>query len=143
MTKQNKWDCFLITSFYRRPDMRMRVVIEIYNDDVTDLLRTPVNDSQQYDTVRVFICSALKRLSSILFRHEITEAYDIAMTLPDSCCTADVKRKSRFTKDEAKELRSDRSRYRANSLERIAMAENRYKHSHQKAVPLNHKHPSI
>lgn len=108
MTRQQRWDSFLITSFYKRSDVPMSRLIEIYNSDVRGLLRLPSTPWQNRSSTRVFICNCLpKEFSTYLWTKEITDAYEIALTLPeDSYGTIGVPYSQFTPKDRARFKRS-------------------------------------
>ena len=116
MDAQTKWDCFLITSFFKRGDMRMNHITAIYNRSIEGLLRTPVENFQRFSTVRVFVCQALPKLGELLWTKTIEDAYDIAVTLPDSLVTKH-KVYSKFSRKERNERQVD---MRHNEADHIA-----------------------
>lgn len=121
MTKQQKWDCFLITSFYKRPGINMGMIINIFNDDIEGLKRTPIIEYQMYTACMPFICNCLHPLGDILFNKEISDAYDVAMTIPDSLVTS-KKRYGVLQKEHRNKAYSDKKKYRAS---RIAISSER------------------
>ena len=133
MTKQNKWDCFLITSFYKRPDVPMWKLVEIYNQSLDGLVRTPVESWHMKATVMTFICKFMKKLSITLWGHELTNAYDIAITLPDNyILTASSVRQ--LTREEQKELKKSKEEYRESAISRTAIREFKDKNSHRRHI---------
>ena len=137
MTKRNKWDCFLITSFYKRPNMPMWKLMAIYNQPLDGLVRAPKCYMHTNSMVRVFICNSMKSLCNLLWDKEITDAYDIAMSLPDNYDVIMDSYSSR-TRDENNERRNNKLSYRAACLERagwIGFKKDNSRHQHIKALP--------
>jgi len=129
MTPQMKWDTFLLTSFYKRPHLRMYKVIKIFNRSTEGLLRVP-HDRQIYSTTTVFICNCLpKALSAELWGKTITDIFDIASKLPsDGFDTLDTTY-SKLTKEELREKLRDKRKDKVAVLEQKAQREFNYKTS--------------
>ena len=114
VTPQQKWDVFLITSFYKRPNVYMWQAIGIFNQDVEGLLRTPVLAHQKYSTVMVFVCNCLpSSLGDHLWTKEITDAYEIALKLPQDSFGTLTKYYGKGTREERDEAAALRKKYRA------------------------------
>ena len=128
MTPQQKWDTFLFTSFYKRPEVKMQRVIEIFNQGVEGLARAPLNRQHLRSTTRVFICNCLPvPISNYLWEHDITEVYDLAIRLPKNLDTL-IKPYSKFTKKERLELLSSTKAFKAANLSDRAISEMKEKH---------------
>lgn len=133
MTKQQKWDCFLITSFYKRPGLPMYQIINIYNRPIEGLLRTPKGFLQNGFPCRAFVCNCLKKLSSILWDKSISDAYDIAITLPNSYDTS-IHSEPIRSKTDKNENKKIKRKYRANALAFAAEGDYALTHAKSKII---------
>jgi hypothetical protein len=129
MQLQYKWDVFMLTRFYRKPDQRMGFIVTEFkqrymcdDDALTALLRVPKSPTMLRRPVTAFIGIHLKKIADICWKSSVDDVFDIAEKLKSS--TLDAVEKRLVVDKEIIETRKD---YRRGMMEYAAYIDHKEK----------------